>query len=61
MRRIALGAVLVALTPAPSPADCMINSDTVGYTIVARKTIVASIKEGVRKDGFDGCNYNHSI
>ena len=43
------------------PATACELDDLIGWTLIARKTIVAWIEQGVRQDGFQGCRYDRII
>jgi hypothetical protein len=36
-------------------------SRVVGFTLVAKKTVVAYIEDGKRVDGFNGCNFDRVL
>jgi hypothetical protein len=54
---LTLGMCFAVLSPALS---CDLDN-MVGWTLVARKTIAGRIDKGVRKDDFEGCEYDRII
>src|SRR6266700_3396985 len=57
--RIVLSLVAFLTSAAPTFA-CSIDS-MVGWTLLARKTIAGRIDKGVRKDDFEGCEFDRII
>ena len=56
-----LMAILIAsLVSFPALAACDLDR-VVGYTLAARKTVVAKIENDQREDGFTGCSYNRIL
>ena len=46
----------------PSTAFASCNLDyLVGYTLAAKKTVAAYIEKGVRKDEFEGCDFDRVL
>jgi len=54
---LTLGICFAFLSPALA---CDLDS-MVGWTLIARKTVAGRIDKGVRKDDFEGCEYDRII
>jgi hypothetical protein len=54
---LALAICLSLVVPA---AACRLDS-MVGWTLIARKTIDGRIDKGIKKDDFEGCDYDRII
>lgn len=60
-RFITISVLVFALNMTTRAVSCEITDNLMGYTIVVSKTIVAKIDDGVREDGFTGCEYGRII
>jgi hypothetical protein len=58
--RTLLAAVLLLQTALPSFASCSWDR-VIGYTLVAKKTVAASIQDDKREDEFSGCEFNRIL
>jgi hypothetical protein len=54
--RLVIAAFAWLIGVCPTSATCTLDR-VVGYTLVAKKTIVGFIKDDTREDGFSGCEY----
>lgn len=53
--------IAAAAMTSPAYADCDDLDDVMGYTLVAKKTVVAHIDDGKRSEGYSGCTYNRIL
>jgi hypothetical protein len=58
--RYFLALVLLVQSAFSCLAACRLEG-VVGYTLVAKKTVVAFVEDNKREDGFTGCNFNRVL
>jgi hypothetical protein len=58
--RVLAGVLCGAFLSTPVSAACDL-SKVVGYTLVAKKTVVEFIEDGKRESGFKGCAYGRIL
>ncbi len=58
--RLVVATFLAAFGTSPAFGSCALDS-LIGYTLVARKTVIGFIENGSRKDDFEGCTYDRIL
>lgn len=58
--RIVVSLLFFSMMASPTYARCQLDR-LVGYTLAAKKTVVAYIEDGKRIDGFIGCTYGRIL
>lgn len=58
--RQALVLVATVIASTPAFAECHLD-EVVGYTLVAKKTVVAQVQDGKRSNGFAGCQFDRVL
>lgn len=56
----ALLVLLMCMTAVDAAVACDLDS-MIGWTLIARKIVTGSIEKGVRKDDFEGCDFDRII
>lgn len=59
--RKSLSAIAVCSMFASAPAQACDLDDLVGWTLIAKKTVVAYIEDGAKEDGYKGCSYGRIL
>lgn len=59
--RESLSAIALCSLLVSAPAQACDLDGLVGWTLIAKKTVVAYVEDGVKEDGYQGCSYGRIL